>query len=343
MTIAITAQSNVIQSNALTSVNGGIGLTPIGGSGNIVIALLMWGANPGSPTTPKWNSSAQTFNVLVAPTLDSTSGFYYGVYWLVNANAVNGNFTCTWTNSVALGLLCVEWSGLNLTTPIGNVHVTSGTTQTSYSGTVTTTAADAAMDVILGANAHGIAATTGTGQTQIGSLQNSGTYDFAASYINPVSGTTATFGWSIFGAGTFWCDVALDLAAPSAVVSFQLGTDVQSSGLAALALANEITICSAVPTSYANAGTVELGSIEFGIGNCFTAPVDNAGPPANMQVSSTAITSGSVTANGTPTCWAVLDDVNSRLLAWGPLTGAAAVTIGQSWTLGSFTINVPVQ
>ena len=138
--------------------------------------------------------------------------------------------------------------------------------------------------------------------------------------------------------------VSIALTPGATSVAFQLGNDVQSSGLAALALANKIVICSGVaPTSYANANTNTLGTMAFGIGNCFGAPGDNSGPPANMQLVSVAVTAGSVTANGTPTCWAVVDDANSRLLAWGPLSGGVAVTIGESWTLASFTIQVPVQ
>jgi hypothetical protein len=132
-------------------------------------------------------------------------------------------------------------------------------------------------------------------------------------------------------------------ASGGGAVAFGLGTPVQEYGLNAFALANNIVICSAMPTSYANAVSLTLGTMAFGIGSCFGSITDYSGPPPGNQLSSVAVTAGSVTANGTPDCWAVLDDANSRLLAWGPLTGATAVTADQSWTLASFTIQVPVQ
>jgi hypothetical protein len=117
-----------------------------------------------------------------------------------------------------------------------------------------------------------------------------------------------------------------------------LGTNPIDSGLSAFALANQILVCSQTPNTYADANTYTIGAMNFGIGNCFAAP---AAGTSGRKVVSTAITTGSVTANGTPVCWAVIDDANSRLLAVGPMTGYTAVTIGQSFTLASFEINLP--
>ena len=110
-------------------------------------------------------------------------------------------------------------------------------------------------------------------------------------------------------------------------------------GLAAYALANKIVICSTVPTTYTEANvTYKLGTKDFGIGGVFGSI---AAGSIGRQISSTAVTDGTVSTNGTPVCWAVLDDANSRLLASGPMTGAAAVTTTQKWKLDSFTILVP--
>ena len=108
-------------------------------------------------------------------------------------------------------------------------------------------------------------------------------------------------------------------------------------GLSAFALANKILICSQTPTTYAEANTFTVGVNNFGIGNCFGAPTAGA---SGRKVVSVAITSGSITANGTAMSWAVIDDANSRLLAVGPINGIVAVTIGQSFTLDSFEINL---
>jgi len=73
--------------------------------------------------------------------------------------------------------------------------------------------------------------------------------------------------------------------------------------------------------------------------------VITAGPqdatPTGRQVVTAAVTGGTVTTNGTPTNWAIVDDTNSRLLAAGDMTGSVAVTTADSWTLDAMTINVP--
>jgi hypothetical protein len=73
--------------------------------------------------------------------------------------------------------------------------------------------------------------------------------------------------------------------------------------------------------------------------------VVTAGPqdatPTGRQIVTAAVTGGTVTTNGTPTNWAIVDDANSRLLAAGDMTGSVAVTTADSWTLDAMTINVP--
>jgi len=53
------------------------------------------------------------------------------------------------------------------------------------------------------------------------------------------------------------------------------------------------------------------------------------------------ITDGSVSVSGTATHYAILDTVNSRLLATGSLSASQAVSAGNTFTLGSFTIGIP--
>jgi hypothetical protein len=139
----------------------------------------------------------------------------------------------------------------------------------------------------------------------------------AGSWAPALTGTSPTY-QSLGATGM----VAIAFAA-AAGVAFQLGTAVQTNGINAFALANKIHILSEAPPTpaYSDITSITLGNMNFGIGNCFGAVTDYSGPPPGNQISSTAITSGSVTANGTPACWAVVDDANSRLLAWDDRRG----------------------
>lgn len=100
--------------------------------------------------------------------------------------------------------------------------------------------------------------------------------------------------------------------------------------------ANAIHITSAEATSFANVSSVTLGnSTSLSIG----APQDRTGGGREVVVA--AITDGTVTGTGTATHYAIVDTVNSRLLATGSLTASQAVTSGNSFTLSSVTIGIP--
>lgn len=101
--------------------------------------------------------------------------------------------------------------------------------------------------------------------------------------------------------------------------------------------ANSIHICSLEPATYAAATTTNsLGnSASLSIG----APADRAG--GGREVTVAAITDGDVTATGTATHYAIVDTVNSRLLATGNLSAAQAVTSGNSWATEEFKIGIP--
>ena len=110
--------------------------------------------------------------------------------------------------------------------------------------------------------------------------------------------------------------------------------------------ATHIYICAAEPTTYAaaigaNNGTTQfgLGNKNFGAGAVFAAPA--AGTPNGRKVASNAITDGSVTTTGTASHYAVVDSVNSRLLATGALASTQAVTSGNTFTLPTFDVRIP--
>jgi hypothetical protein len=100
--------------------------------------------------------------------------------------------------------------------------------------------------------------------------------------------------------------------------------------------ANVIHVTSAEATSFANVSSVTLGnSASLSIG----APQDRAGGGREVVVA--AITDGSVTGTGTATHYAIVDTVNSRLLATGSLTASQSVTTGNTFTLSSVAIGIP--
>ena len=101
--------------------------------------------------------------------------------------------------------------------------------------------------------------------------------------------------------------------------------------------ANKITITSAEATTFlAGNTTLALGSSTT---LSIAAPADRTG--GGRKVTAAAITDGSVSASGTATHYAVLDTVNSRLLATGSLTASQVVTSGNTFTLSAFDIGIP--
>ena len=101
--------------------------------------------------------------------------------------------------------------------------------------------------------------------------------------------------------------------------------------------ANRIDITSVEATTYASAtSTNTLGnSTSLSIG----APADRSG--GGREVTVAAITDGTVTGTGTATHYAIVDTVNSRLLATGSLSASQAVTSGNTFTLSSVAIGIP--
>jgi|TARA_R110000765_G_scaffold274845_2_gene373285 hypothetical protein len=101
--------------------------------------------------------------------------------------------------------------------------------------------------------------------------------------------------------------------------------------------ANKIIITSQEATTYTEANsTYALGdSTSLSIG----APADRSG--GGREVTVAAITDGSVTGTGTATHYAIVDTVNTRLLATSTLTASQAVTTGNTFTLSSVAIGIP--
>lgn len=101
--------------------------------------------------------------------------------------------------------------------------------------------------------------------------------------------------------------------------------------------ANAIHVTSQEAADYAGAtSTYTLGnSTSLSIG----APADRTG--GGREVTVAQITDGSITGTGTATHYAIVDTVNSRVLATGALTASQSVTTGNTFTLASFKIGIP--
>jgi len=101
--------------------------------------------------------------------------------------------------------------------------------------------------------------------------------------------------------------------------------------------ANRLDITSQEATSYADAtSTSTLGNSDS---LSIAAPSDRSGGGREVVVAS--IADAPVTGNGTATHYAIVDTVNSRLLATGSLTASQVVASGNTFSLGSFTIGIP--
>jgi hypothetical protein len=95
-------------------------------------------------------------------------------------------------------------------------------------------------------------------------------------------------------------------------------------------------IVSSEPATYAAVAGVSLGTKAS---PTISVAADRGGGGREVTVS--AITDGSVSADGTATGYAIVDDSNSRLLAAGDLSSSQAVTNGNTFTLTQFTIGIP--
>jgi len=95
--------------------------------------------------------------------------------------------------------------------------------------------------------------------------------------------------------------------------------------------ADALVICSAEPTTYTEANT----TYKLGTKSSPTITIAD-GASSGRTANVAAITDGSISATGTATHWAIIDTVNSRLLAAGSLSSSQAVTNGNTFTLAQF-------
>jgi hypothetical protein len=124
-----------------------------------------------------------------------------------------------------------------------------------------------------------------------------------------------------------------------------LGDRVLDNGLSALDTeANRLDVCHTLPTTYAEATST------YTVGNKTNPSIGSpeAASPNGRKVTVAQITDGTITATSTGTSddaqyWALVDTVNSRLLAAGSLAAGQMVTSGNTFTLAAFDIRIPNQ
>jgi hypothetical protein len=95
-------------------------------------------------------------------------------------------------------------------------------------------------------------------------------------------------------------------------------------------------ICSSMPTTFAEASsTYKLGTKAT---PGFTGPADDT---SGRKLTITAITDGTVSANGTAGFFALTDDSASKLLVAQALNATQAVISGNTFTLTSQKVAIP--
>ncbi len=101
--------------------------------------------------------------------------------------------------------------------------------------------------------------------------------------------------------------------------------------------ANAVHITSTESTTYASATSTHT------LGNAtsitISAPADRTG--GGRKVTMSAISNGTVTANGNATHYAIVDTTNSRLLVTGSLTQQQSVTSGNTFSLEALDVGIP--
>jgi hypothetical protein len=100
---------------------------------------------------------------------------------------------------------------------------------------------------------------------------------------------------------------------------------------------NSLVICSAMPATFEEAGT----TYKLGTKATPTVSAPQAASPDGRKITVSAITDGTVSANGTATHFALLDTINSRLVAAQALSASQVVSSGNTFTLSAVDIRIP--
>jgi hypothetical protein len=248
----------------------------------------------------------------------------------------------TGTSSVEQDMLwsITFWKGVDTSSPVRDAQSVTSATAPYSTPTLTAVSGDL---IVAYAGAFVTAEGSVDSWTNLSLLDQvtfNGFSDSAWGTGSPSGNTTVSVAtvtnWGGGGCGM----VAVVLKASGGTVL--IGDRILDVGLSELdTLCDKVFVCGASPTSYSDAtsGANSLGSKNWGAGAAFGSPAARSG--GGRQITSTAITDGSISTAGTVAYWAAVDSANSRLLASGSLSGGKAVTVGQVFTLGAMTFGIP--
>jgi hypothetical protein len=99
--------------------------------------------------------------------------------------------------------------------------------------------------------------------------------------------------------------------------------------------ATHIHICSSEPATFAAVATASLGNATISV----PAPAARAG--GGRKVTIPAVSGATVTASGTASHYAIVNQTGSVLLAAAPLSASQAVTLNNSFSLAAFDVGIP--
>lgn len=307
-------------------------------AGDGVVVFGCWDVN--STTTPTvattGGTGSDSFTLIYGPfTYDWRK---YGAWLLKSAGAGRTGVTVSWasSNPSSADASCISFSGLidpvlDQTGFFGESPGVAPTRAIQSADTPTLTSTDEI--------AVGYAASTGTVFSADAPWTSDGQIPITASYSEHQILSSTTPVHTNFTSNGHILTFVLTFKASSTIL---LGDRTLDVGLSELdTICDKIYVCGASPTSYSDAtsGANSLGSKNWGAGAAFGAPAARSG--GGRQITSSAITDGTISTAGTVACWAAVDSANSRLLASGSLSGGKAVTVGQVFTLGAMTFGIP--
>lgn len=117
-----------------------------------------------------------------------------------------------------------------------------------------------------------------------------------------------------------------------------LHDDVFDSGLSVLdTLVENLYICYTQPTTFTEASSTYALGVKAT--PTIGAPSDRTGGGRKVTVS--AITDGTVSADGTAAFYGLTDDSTTKLLAAGHLSANQVVSNGNTFTLATFDVGIP--
>lgn len=331
----MTATFHSENSNSQVTSAASYSITNTISAGDSVVVFGSWDA--ASTTTPTvvttGGTGSDSFTLVYGPF--TSGGFKYGAWLLQSAGSGRTGVTWSWASSspsFADGS-CISFSGLPSPVLDGTGFDTASSSNCNSFFTATLQSADEF--------AIGYAASTNAITSANAPWVDDGVISPTSSWVeHRILSSTAQVRSDFTQIGTWISFVLTFMAgATSAVV---LGDYTLDNGLTVLdTVCDKIFVCAAAPSSYSNAtsGANSLGSKNWGTGAAFGAPAARSG--GGRQITSTAITDGTISTAGTVAYWAAVDSANSRLLAYGSLTGGKAVTVGQVFTLSALTIGIP--